>query len=286
MIKITSFSNPKIKDVAKLRERRERTRTGLTVVEGIREVAAAIKSGVEITEVFICPSLYEGQAQGDVDTILQGLESKAEISEVSKEIFDKICFGERSEGIVALGRAKIKTLKDLKVKKNPLLMLIESVEKPGNLGAILRTCDAAGIDALLVCDAATDIYNPNVIRASLGTVFSVDVVAGSTEDISAFLKSNKIKIIAATPSGNKNYTSLDLRLGIVLALGSEMSGLSDFWLKAADERAFIPMKGQADSLNTSVAAALMAYEAIRQRSEGHQGRAECRKQEFSTEEGA
>jgi TrmH family RNA methyltransferase len=265
MIKITSFANPKIKDVVKLRERRERIRTGLTVVEGIREVAAAIKAGVEISEVFICPSLYEGQIQGDVDAMLRGLKDSVEVSEVSKEIFAKICFGERSEGIVALGRARIKTLKDLKLKKNPLLMLIERVEKPGNLGAILRTCDAAGIDALLVCDPATDIYNPNVIRASLGTVFSVDTVAGSTEEIAGFLKSNKIKVVAATPSGNKKYTSLDFRAAVVLALGSEMSGLSDFWLKTADEKAFIPMKGEADSLNTSVAAALMAYEAIRQR---------------------
>ena len=263
MIKITSFSNPKIKDVARLRERRERTKSGLTVIEGIREVAAAIKAGVEITEVFICPSLYEGQAQGDVEKILEG--SKAEVSEVSREVFEKICFGDRSEGILVLGRAKVKTFKDLKAKKNPLLMLIESVEKPGNLGAILRTCDAAGTDALLVCDPATDIYNPNVIRASLGTVFSVDVIAGSREDISAFFKNNRIRIVAATPSGNKNYTSLDFRAGTVLALGSEMNGLSEFWLKTADERAFIPMKGQADSLNTSVAAALMAYEAIRQR---------------------
>jgi len=266
MIKITSFSNPKIKDVVKLRERRERTKTGLTVIDGIREVEAAIKAGVEVTDIFICPALYEGQIQGDVDAIVQGVDfQKVEIFEVTKEIFGKICFGERSEGILVLVRAKVKTIKDLKVKKNPIFMLIESVEKPGNLGAILRTCDASGIDALLVCDPATDIYNPNVIRASLGTVFNVDVIAGSTEEIAGFLKSHKIKVVAATPAGKKNYTTLDFRVGVALAVGSEKDGLSKFWLEAADEKAFIPMKGQADSLNTSVAAALMAYEVLRQR---------------------
>ncbi|MCB9772455.1 MAG: RNA methyltransferase [Candidatus Omnitrophica bacterium] len=265
---IASFSNPKIKELAKLRDHRERVKTGLTLIEGIREVRAAINAGISIKEMYICPSLYEGHEQGHVeDEILKGLVArKVDIVEVTKEVFAKVSFGDRSEGVLAIGSARALAIKDVELKKNPIFMLVEGVEKPGNLGAILRTCDAAGVDALFVCDAATDIFNPNVIRASLGTVFTVPVINATTEQVVEFFKSKNIKIVAATPAGKKSYTSVNLCGGIVIAVGSEKDGLSATFLKAAEEKVFIPMKGRADSLNTSVAAALLAYEALRQRS--------------------
>ncbi len=271
--KITSFANPKIKEIVKLRDRKERNKIGVTLIDGIREVKAALDAGLGIKEVFVCPSLYQGQTQGDVENgILKNLTArKIEVVEVTKDIFAKICFGDRAEGVLAVGVVQTQKFSDLKIKKDPLFMLVEHVEKPGNLGAILRTCDAAGIDALFVSDITTDVFNPNVIRASLGTVFSVLVIPESPEKILEFFKSRKLKIVAATPSGKTVYTSVDFRVGSVIAVGSEKDGLSDFWLKAADEKISIPMKGQTDSLNTSVAAALVAYEALRQRDESHSG---------------
>ncbi len=271
--KITSFSNPKIKELVKLRDRRERLKVGVSVIDGIREVKAAIDAGVLIKEAFVCPTLYQGQAQGDVESgILKDLKAQnVEVFEVTKDIFSKICFGDRAEGVLALGCPQLRMLADLKVKSIPLFMLVERVEKPGNLGAILRTVDAVGIDALLVSDQAVDVFNPNVIRASLGTVFSVAVIVETPEKILEFFKSKKVKVVAATPAAKKVYTAVDFCGGIAIAVGSEKDGLSDFWLNAADEKVVIPMKGKADSLNTSVSAALIAYEALRQRSEGHQG---------------
>lgn len=265
--KITSFSNPKIKQLVKLRDRRERMKTGVTIIDGIRELKAALDAGVVMKEAFVCPALYQDQGQGDVEqSILKNLTAQnITVFEVPKDVFAKICFGDRADGVLAVGCPQVKKITDLKVNKNPLLMIVEHVEKPGNLGAILRTADAAGIEALFVSDTATDVFNPNVIRASLGTVFSVVVIPQTPENILSFLKSRKIKIVAATPAGQKAFTTVDLRCGVAIAVGSEKDGLSDFWLNAAEEKISIPMRGTADSLNTSVAAALIAYEALRQR---------------------
>jgi len=266
-VKITSPTNQKIKDVVKLRERRGRTKAGVTVIEGIREVRAAIGAGVLFQDVFICPELYEGQAKGSVESeILKPLAAlKVPVTEVTAEVFEKLSFGDRREGVLAVGEPLFTKLKDLKAGKNSLLMVIEHVEKPGNLGAILRTCDAVGINALLVCDPATDIFNPNVIRASLGTVFYIPILAVTNEEALSFLKNITARVIAATPQGKKVYTAADYRGTTAIVVGSEKDGLSDFWLKAAEEKVLIPMKGRADSLNTSVAAAVISYEAIRQR---------------------
>ena len=269
-MKITSPTNQKIKDLVKLRDHRSRVRAGLTIIDGIREVRRAVSAGVALKEIFICPELYEGQAKGNVEEgILKPLlAKKVLVCEVTREVFEKICFGDRAEGVLALGQPAAAKFSGLKVTKNSLFMITESIEKPGNLGAILRTCDAAGISAVFTSDPKTDIFNPNVIRASMGTVFLVPVVPGTTEEILDFLRKAQVRIVAATPSANKGYTSADFRGATAIAIGSETAGLSDFWLKAADDKVFIPMKGQADSLNTSVAAALMAYEALRQRQGG------------------
>lgn len=266
-MKITSPTNQKIKDVVKLRDRRGRTKAGVTVIEGIREVRAALAAGVLLQEVFICPELFDGQPQGNVrDGIIKPLTAlKVPVTEVTAEVFEKMSFGDRAEGVLAVGEPLKRTLKDLKWGKNALFLVIEHVEKPGNLGAVLRTCDAAGVNGLLVCDPATDLYNPNVIRASLGTLFHVAAVSVANEEAMDFLRKAGAKMIAATPLGKKVYTDVDYRGPAAIVIGSEKDGLSNFWLKAADEKVVIPMKGRADSLNTSVAAAVMAYEALRQR---------------------
>lgn len=242
-------------------------KTGVTIIDGIRELKAALDAGVVMKEAFVCPVLYQSQGQGDVEQeILKSFAAQnIAVFEVTKDIFAKICFGDRNEGVLAVGCPQVKKIADLKAHKNSLFMVVEHVEKPGNLGAILRTVDAAGIEALFVSDAATDVFNPNVIRASLGTAFSVAVIPEKPENILSFLKRHKIKIVAATPAGQKVFTTVDLRCGVAIAVGSEKDGLSDIWLNAADEKISIPMKGKADSLNTSVAAALIAYEALRQR---------------------
>ncbi len=266
-MKITSPTNPKIKELVKLRDHRARTQSGLTLIDGIREVRASIEAGVPLTEVYICPELYEKQSRGNVaDIILKPLNAKRiAICEVTEEVFEKIAFGDRLEGVIAVGKPQHKKLSDIKVTPKSFFMITEKIEKPGNLGAILRTCDAVGIDALFVSDPATDIFNPNVIRASVGTVFSMPIIQANAEEIQAFLQKSGVRIFATTPSAKTIYTSADFKGKIAIVVGSEKEGLSDFWFKAADEKIVIPMKGQADSLNTSVAAALVAYEALRQR---------------------
>ena len=186
--------------------------------------------------------------------------------EVSAKVLEKLAYGERHEGIIAVIKTPLLSLKDLKLSKEPLVVVLESLEKPGNLGAVLRTCDGVGVEAVLVCDPKTDVYNPNVIRSSTGTIFSIPVVCGSSSEISSFLKSKKIKICASTPAATKSYTQADFKGAWALVLGSESEGLSDFWLKLADLTVKIPMNGLADSLNVSISAAVILYEALRQRS--------------------
>ena len=261
--KITSFQNPQIKRIAELRESKTRKATGLTLVEGIREVTLAWKAGVEFKEFFICPEFLEKPFP------LPSVPSKGEgtkIYEVTPEIFSKIAFGERQEGILGIGAPKVLRWEDLRLPPRSLCVLVEGIEKPGNLGAILRTADAAGVDALLVGGGGTDIYNPNVIRASLGTVFTVKMIPTTNEAALEFFRSRKIKIYAAIPGAKTVYTHADFKIPSVLVLGSEDEGLSDFWKKAADSKIKIPMAGSADSLNVSASAAVILFEALRQRS--------------------
>ena len=265
-MKITSSTNPRIKELVKLREAKARRERGLTIVDGIREVSRAVEAGAAVKELYVCPELYEGQGQGNVAEVITKVSSrKIPVYDISSEIFQKVAFGERAEGVLAVCQPKLSTLGDIKKKKDCLLMIVEAVEKPGNLGAILRTCDAAGVDALLVSGHSTDIFNPNVIRASLGTVFTVPVVQADPKDIVTFLKKNQVKIFATTPDTSKISTKSDLRGSVAIIVGSEKEGLSGFWLDHADVKISIPMKGKADSLNAAVTAAVVAYEAVRQR---------------------
>ena len=261
-MKITSLKNERLKKVITLRERKNRCQSGLTIVEGITEVSAALKAEAGIVEVYLCCELLKAEAREPLLRKLSLLNLR--IFETTKEIFSKIAFGDRKEGILAVCRFPAGTLGELRLKKEPLLVVVEHVEKPGNLGAIIRTCEAAGVDALITCDEATDIYNPNVIRASVGAIFFVKTVAASHQETLAFLKAQRIKICATTPSAHDIYFKKKLNGPLAIILGSEEKGLSDFWLQGADMKVRIPMRGKTDSLNVSTTAAIMIYEVIRQ----------------------
>jgi TrmH family RNA methyltransferase len=258
MEKITSFQNISIKKAQALREARGRRESGMTIIDGAREIKRALEAGISLTQVFYI--------KGQQAALLKQLSAqKIESIEVSGNIMEKLAYGERHEEIIALAKTPHLALKDLKLSAHPLVVVLESLEKPGNLGAVLRTCDGAGVEAVLVCDPKTDVYNPNVIRSSTGIIFSIPVVCASTPEIAAFLKSKKIKICASTPAAKKSYTQTDFRGAWAIVLGSEEQGLSDSWLTLADTTVKIPMNGKADSLNVSISAAIILYEALRQR---------------------
>jgi len=261
--KLTSLKNPRIQNLIKLRDRKERQTQGLTIVEGLREVFLAQQSGVVFQQLFLCRELL--RKEGGIDKILS---RKTAVFEVSQEIFAKIAFGERHEGILAVVSPKLFRLEDLRFKKDPLCCVVEALEKPGNLGAILRSCDGVGAEGVLVCDGKTDIYNPNVIRASLGSVFSVKVVGTTNEAALKFLRDHKMKICVTSPQASSIYYQVDLTGPLAVVLGSEHQGLSDFWMRHADMQVKIPIKGSVDSLNVATTAGIVMYEAFRQRNKG------------------
>ncbi len=300
---ITSPSNPKVKQLLALQQkssaRRER---GLFVVEGRRELQHCIDAGFEIDTVFYCPSLeapsgsaplqnfalrahpsqpggwappvyeatgghgFAGAAAATVDASRDGHQTR--IIEVSKEVYAKVSYREGTEGIIAEVRVPERKLEGLVLPENPLVVVLESVEKPGNLGAVLRSADAAGADAVLVCDPLTDLWNPNLIRASIGAAFTVPTVACSTEEAIAFLQARGIRILTAQLQDSSLYYDCDMTVGTALVMGTESTGLTDRWRQAADAHIRIPMLGRLDSLNVSVSAAILLFEAVRQRSNG------------------
>jgi len=253
---IESVQNEKIKNLVKLREAsRERKQQSLFLIEGWREINLALKGGVEIENLFYCQDYIKQELGIDEEKII----------EVSKKVFDKIAYRENPDGFLAVAKAKQEKLKNIKLSAKPLIIVLEAVEKPGNLGAILRTADAVGVDAIIINDPKTDIYNPNVIRASQGTVFTVPTVLSSIKETVEFCKNNKIKIFATTPDTKKEYTEINYKVGCAIVMGAEDKGLSDEWLKTADEKIKIKMSGKIDSLNVSVSTAIILFEASRQR---------------------
>jgi len=260
--KITSLSNPRVKHVVGLRNRKPRTESGLTLVEGQREIARALEAGVTFKEFYICCEWVDHS-----ETLIKQFASlKVPVYETTEAVFSKLSYGDRGEGVLAVCAPQPLSFKDFPSKARSLFVIVESVEKPGNLGAILRTCDGAGVDGVIICDGKTDIYNPNVIRASLGTVFSVKVVVSSNEEAMAFLRSKDIAVCATLPRAKTVYTKAKLTGALAVVVGSEQSGLTDFWVEHADCKVNIPMRGQADSLNVSASTAILLYETIRQRS--------------------
>ena len=272
MEQITSLQNPKIKLLTALQQKSsERRKQGLFVVEGQQELQHCINAGYEVDTVFWCPELSAGQNQGDrlFDVNCKFNQKPVPLIprcfEVSREVYAKVAYRGSTEGVIAEVRTKTLRLEDLRLGDSPLIVVLESVEKPGNLGAVLRSADASGVDAVVVCDPLTDLYNPNLIRSSVGAAFTVPCVACRSDECIAFLKQHGIKILTAQLQDSHLYYDTDMTVGTAIVMGTEHDGLTDQWRRAADAHIRIPMLGQIDSLNVSVSAAILMFEAVRQR---------------------
>jgi len=261
--KITSLQNPRVKQLVRLRERHERDDTGLFLVEGYREVRRALEKIIRLREVYFCPDWFLGENERPL--LEQARQAGAQLFELSKEAFAKVSYRDRPDGLLAVAPQWKRGLGDLSLSPNPFLLVVESIEKPGNLGTILRSADAAGVDAVIVCDAVTDIFNPNVVRSSTGVLFNVPLVVSDSTAVHGWLCEKGIRIVATTPDTPHLYTQTDLRGPLAIVMGSEQYGLSQFWLKEAHALVRIPMAGQADSLNVAMATIITLFEAVRQR---------------------
>ncbi len=256
---ITSTQNPKVKSLLALEKPRERRKQQLFVVEGAKEVRMALEAGYKIGNIFFCEEILDQRESADL------LREDKLLVPVSKEVFDKIAIRESSGGILAVAEQKTHRLQDIKLSKNPLLLILEAVEKPGNLGAILRTADAAGVDAVIICDPQTDFYNPNVIRSSIGCVFTKQIASATSEETIDWLRKNEIKIFCTYLKASKPYHESDFIGPSAIVMGTEATGLSDGWVQNSSANIIIPMQGKIDSMNVSNAAAVVVFEAMRQR---------------------
>lgn len=259
---ITSAQNPRIKNFVHLQKARERKTQNVFVVEGEKEFCRALEYHYQFTGIFVCFDLIP---QSRFKSISAGVNHDSEVFPVSKEVFEKIAYREGSGGIIALARPKSHGLADLKLCDSPLLLVLEAVEKPGNLGAMLRTADAAGVDAVVVCDPQTDIYNPNVVRSSIGCLFSVPLVVCNSLEAISWMKQQNISIYCTYLKAAVPYTEVDFTCASAIVMGTEADGITDQWVEAADQNIIIPMQGSADSMNVSTSAAVVVFEACRQR---------------------
>lgn len=256
---ITSTQNPKIKSLLLLEKPRERRKQSLFVVEGKKELMYAVEAGYQIQNIFFCEEIIS------VQELIEFKLNDRLLIPVSREVFDKIAVRESSGGMIAVAEQKSHGLEDIKLCKNPLVLVLESVEKPGNLGAILRTADAAGVNAVVICDPQTDFYNPNVIRSSVGCVFTKQIASATSEETIQWLRKNDINIFCTYLQASKPYYETDFNAPSAIIMGTEATGLSDSWVKNATANIIIPMQGVIDSMNVSTAAAVVIFEALRQR---------------------
>ena len=267
-IQITSASNQRIKDIAKLRQRSHRDEYGALLVEGYREIKRALDNGYKPREIVTCPELFMGENENAL--IARAVASGATHIVCSEPAFEKISARDRPDGLIVIGPQIHKTLADLRLPDNALLIVAEAIEKPGNLGTILRSADSSGCAAVIVCDKCTDVQNPNVVRASIGTLFSLPVVEATTAETIAFLRERGFLILAATPHATRLYSDCDCTGNTAIVVGAEQYGLSGAWLSADSATQCvtpvrIPMLGQCDSLNVASATTILLYEAVRQR---------------------
>jgi len=263
---IRSLKNPLIKQVVKLRDKRWRDRLERFPIEGYREILRALQSSVQMESLLICPDYFLGENE---NSLIRLAEDRAvQIKEIAKDAFLKISYRDRPDGLLAIAKPMHWKFTDIKLSEQPLVVVLESIEKPGNLGTILRSSDAVGADAVIVCDPVTDIYNPNVVRASIGTLFTRPVVQTGVQETITWLRENNFSIVATTPEADANYTDTMLGDNPAIVMGSEQYGLSDLWLQEADTKISIPMRGLADSLNVAMATTLVLYEVLRQRETG------------------
>jgi TrmH family RNA methyltransferase len=267
-VSIDSPANPRIKAAVRLRERRERETTGLTLVDGGREALRAMEAGAMVESAFVCPPLLSSrEAKRVAEKLTQTFGpfgASIDVAEVSERAFERLAYGDRADGVVLVVRAPRAELGELVLPSEPLIVVTEEVEKPGNVGAILRSADAVGADAV-VAVGGTDLFNPNVIRASVGTVFTMPVAAASAADTVAWLRERRVRAVASVVDAKQLHIETNLRGPLAIVLGSEAAGLSDAWRTPEVEAVRLPMAGAADSLNVSVAAAVLLYEAWRQR---------------------
>lgn len=262
---ITSLYNPRVKDAIQLRRRRGRDQQQRVLIDGTREVSRALAAGVDILELFVCQDSCDQSAR----SLLEGCRQRSlKVSSVTAAVFEKLAFGERAEGIVAVAKLPGKSLGDIPSVSQALVVVIEAVEKPGNVGAVLRTADAAGATAVIAADARTDIYNPNAIRASLGAIFSVPCCQAASVETLAWLRQRQLRLLAARVDGAVDYTTVSYREPCAIILGSEAEGLSAVWDAKDITAVRLPMLGAVDSLNVSTTAAILLYEALRQRRNG------------------
>lgn len=260
---ISSIQNPTVKRLLQLQEKsRSRKKEGRFVVEGVREIEMALKGGYEIEEVFFCPDFY---AVEELQALLPSSPGLS-IIEVPKEVYEKIAYRGSTEGVIAVGIARDLSLQNLKIESSkPLILIAEAPEKPGNIGALLRTADAANLDAVLIANPKTDMFNPNIIRSSVGCVFTNKIATGTTSEIIAFLQKNNIAVYGAALQASVPYHSIDFNSPSAIVVGTEATGLSEEWLENTSRNIIIPMQGEIDSMNVSVAAGILIFEAKRQR---------------------
>ena len=262
--KITSPQNPAIKKLIQLQEKsRIRKKENSFVIEGFREISLAFKGGFEFREVYFASEIFPAEK---LEVLTAQISSEVELIEISPEVYQKIAYRGSTEGILAVAIPKDLSLNKLNLKKeNPLLLIAEAPEKPGNIGALLRTADAAAVDAVLIANPKGDIYNPNIVRSSVGCVFTSQIAVGSSSEIIAFLKDQQISIFGAALQASVPYDSIDYTKGCAIAVGTEATGLTEEWLRNTTQNIVIPMQGEIDSMNVSVAAGILIFEAKRQR---------------------
>jgi TrmH family RNA methyltransferase len=258
MKQITSSQNPFIKSLIQLQEKtKARKQSGTFLIEGMREIELAVKGKYEIETILFVPEITNNFQIAKF--------SNFQIIEISKEVYQKLAYRDTTEGILAVAKTKSLQLSDLKLPENPLILIMEAIEKPGNIGAVLRTCDAANVDAVIIASPKTDLYNPNIVRSSVGCLFTNQIATGTTEEVIDFLIKNNINFYSATLQNSTAYHTQNYTTPTALVVGTEATGLTQFWREKATQNIIIPMQGEIDSMNVSVAAAILIFEAKRQR---------------------
>lgn len=259
MKQITSIQNPFIKSLVQLQEKaKARKQTGTFLIEGQREISLAIKGGYEVETILFYPEICS-------ETEVRKLSKTAQLIEINKEVFEKLAYRDTTEGVISIAKSKNLQLSDLQLSENPLILIAEAPEKPGNIGALLRTADAAKLDAVIIANPKGDLYNPNIIRSSVGCLFTNNIATGTTSEIIAFLKQQKISFYCATLQNSTSYHTQNYTTPTALVVGTEATGLTQEWRDEATQNIIIPMQGEIDSMNVSVAAAILIFEAKRQR---------------------
>lgn len=263
MAEITSTQNSRVKAALRLRERRHREKQRRIVVDGVREIDRAIRAGVRPVEAFVCDAMLVDDEARELARRLH--RTDAEVHETTPSVFEKLTFGQRAEGVLLVADRPERNLADVRPGRPARIGVLEAVEKPGNIGAVIRTADGAGWDAVLLADPRTDLFNPNAIRASLGTIFSMPTAVATAGELIPWLREAGVQIVAARVDGSRSYTEVDFRRPTAVVLGNEAKGLSEAWRAPDIQAVRLPMHGQADSLNVAAAAAVLFYEALRQR---------------------